>query len=706
VSRPALLLAALLLAAPAGAAADDLLGAATEAEGVVEERLRLVLAHRLTGSEDGLQADITGFEIQDEARRQAGLAPTGLTDDLRYLAAGLAATRDARRTALEQVLDADPDPIVRRLAEHRLAADDAATATQLLVDDRHNRRAAVLNDAVRPLGLFSGAALVAALNPFLLAGSAADSLVTTAVNLWNYNRLSTPEREALARYQTLLAREPRTSDAPEITRAIRRIGAKRSAALCEESLSLARKTLEQNDLDHAAFYARTAASLDGCAERAEETDEEVTAARARHLAREEAGRWPVDDPPRPTPGPETLDYEALLVATVLGEPGAMIEAASRFRAHHGESPFTPTASYIVAVARDLAGHREDARTALAELAGDDDSSAGRHAAALLASTDYSALDALSAAERQHARDTARYVLLGGRMDGRTALYSAAHLGTEGVRAAESLGILNVIGVVSRAWQTWRKDPISNQTIIDRGEELLARDPHAAEAPAVHDRLADAYERAGSYGRALMHLQATPDPSPKRLAKLERKLADRLLEDAARDGNPALLEGIVHHFGDTDAAEKARQRLAARPGDGETVLDRDLLRANPSLLAADALDIDPRLLDGERDNGELAEGGITLAAGELRMKLEHPDAPEERVETRPLAPEAYERARGAAREALYARLLTRDSRHPESGRFERYVPFYVQGTLDEGGGVSVSPGVKLRRYRSEDRRLYE
>src|SRR5207249_4904564 len=108
--------------------------------------------------------------------------------------------------------------------------DDAEAADRLLADDRHNRRAAVVNDAVRPLGIFSGAAVLAALNPFLLAGSAIDSVVTTAVNLWQYNRLSTPEREALARYGTLLEREPHTRDAPEISRAIRRLGAKRAAA--------------------------------------------------------------------------------------------------------------------------------------------------------------------------------------------------------------------------------------------------------------------------------------------------------------------------------------------------------------------------------------------------------------------------------------------------------------------------------------------
>src|SRR5438093_898574 len=74
-------------------------------------------------------------------------------------------------------------------------------------------------------------------------------------------------------------------------------------------------------------------------------------------------------------------------------------------------------------------------------------------------------------------------------------------------------------------------------------------------------------------------------------------------------------------------------------------------------------------------------------------------------TRTLAPEAYERARAAAEEALYAHLLTAARRDPESGRFERYIPFFLQGSLDDGG-VYVYPGVKMRRYQTSDPKLYE
>src|SRR3989449_9904253 len=97
-------------------------------------------------------------------------------------------------------------------------------------------------------------------------------------SLWHYDRLSAPEREALARYGTLLEREPHTRDAPEIAHAIRRLGAKRAAALCADTVALGTKALETHDLDHAAFYLHTAERLDACAEKGERPLQRLTAA--------------------------------------------------------------------------------------------------------------------------------------------------------------------------------------------------------------------------------------------------------------------------------------------------------------------------------------------------------------------------------------------------------------------------------------------
>ena len=317
-----------------------------------------------------------------------------------------------------------------------------------------------------------------------------------------------------------------------------------------------------------------------------------------------------------------------------------------------------------------------------EYLADDDTSVGRVARATLEGPDFGQLDALAGAERKHRRDVAKYVLLGG-VNGRQALYTAAQLGATGAQAAQSLGIVNVLGIATRAWQAWRRDPVSNQEIIDRGEELLARTPNGPEANDVHKRLATAYERSRNYERALMHYRATTAPDPKRVAKLHNKLAGALLEQAKRSSAaPLLLTAITRDFKDTDAAKTAQKLLDKNPPETDIVLDRDLLRAHPALLGPTALDLEPGLLDGDANNGELGEKGVRLGNGQLRLFVRRAGQASEREETRPLTEAQLARARAAAEETLYTKLLTTEERDPDS-RALRTLPTGLPCRVDRG-----------------------
>jgi hypothetical protein len=167
----------------------------------------------------------------------------------------------------------------------------------------------------------------------------------------------------------------------------------------------------------------------------------------------------------------------------------------------------------------------------------------------------------------------------------------------------------------------------------------------------------------------------------------------------------LLAAIVQHYPTTDAAEKARTALKAMPRSGEVPLSRDVLLAHPGLLGPTALDLSPALLDDKLANGELADGGVTVGPQALTLKLKNPDGGDDRTETRPITVEVYARARAAAEDALYASALSADPNAGEVGRFEKYIPFFIAGSVEENG-VSVAPGLKLRRDTSEDRPLYQ
>src|SRR5207244_11580637 len=99
--------------------------------------------------------------------------------------------------------------------------------------------------------------------------------------------------------------------------------------------------LDASDRAPPTSYRRSAADDDTCADRAAKPRAKLAEALAERAAREEAARWPVDDPPQPRSAAEGDRHETLLAALALSEPGGIVAAASRFREHHPDSPFVP-----------------------------------------------------------------------------------------------------------------------------------------------------------------------------------------------------------------------------------------------------------------------------------------------------------------------------------------------------------------------------
>jgi len=705
--RRALLIAVGVLgAALVRPAAADLVDDARERDGAAEAMVHEVLAARLSGDRDGVERSVAAFERLDAERDGRDQAPTGLTAQERFLAASVYVTPEARRQAIEGLLDDEPDEALESQLEHCLVSDDRIAAERLLTDDRHNRRAHLVNEAVRPLGVFSGAAFLAAINPILLAGSAADSLATTAVNLWRYDELSTREREALARYRRLVAREPGTHD-EEVAEAVRDISKKRAERLCEDTLEIVEKARESDDLPRARYHVVRAAELPGCTEDAADEQERVDEAVANAARLDESARWPVDDVPQPPSGAAADAHTALAQAAALGDTAAMRVAAERYLAVDDDGALAPSARYANAVALARERRTAEARDAFGDLAGHD-SAVGEHVEALVERPEWDRLDSMSSAENKHTRDVAQYVLLGGSLNHKTAIRAATQFGSSGIQAAQAFGITNAIGMVTRAWSAWRRDPASNQQIIDEGERFLSRQPTGPEASDVRVRLATAYERDRNYRRALLHYQSSDDPDPDRIADLQEEVADSLLEDATK-GEPdrIVLTAITREYPKSDAAEKAQELLDELPGDDELPLDRELLLAHPEVLGPGGFDLDPVLFDGNVDNGELGEKGVTLGPGTLRLSLEPGDDDEddeERYETRLLDSESYVRAVAAAKTTLYDKGLEGNESEGVS-KLERLIPVYIHGAIGESG-LSVAPAIKQRPYRSPDRRLYE
>jgi hypothetical protein len=683
-----LALAALLVAAEGRPASllDDLDRSDREAR----EAAHAVTIAALGGDVRALRAATDRLATLDAHRREAHRPPTGLHDEAELLVIGTLPTPAARRTPLDDFI-AHSSGDAQRVARGLAASDGATRATRLLADDRHDRRAALINDAVRPFGL--GTNLLAVVNPVLLAGSALDAIVATTRNVLHYDRLTTRERDALATYRAAVARNAGSERSPDLARDSQQLSEKRRAALCKEALRQAKTELEAGALPRAATRLRSAGALDDCDTTTLDgrlTDAERAAAAAR-----DAAIWPQSEAALPRTPAEEIAWRRLAVAVVQADPAGIDAAADDVRRLDDDGPLVPGAELSHALACDLRGQRTRARETLEDLE-DDDTPVGQYAAGVVAGPGYGDADALAAAERRHRNAVARYVALGG-ATGTAALHGAAQLAAYGASGAQSLGITNAIGLLVRAYRAWRHDPAPNDAVITRGETYLAWHPDASDRDDVHAQLARAYERAERYDRALLHVRAMSAPDPDEIAGLEDKLADEMLTRARQsEADPALLTAIATQLPGTDAAETARKALEKRREQGDLTITREQLERHLDLVGPEGLDLTPGLLDGDEANGELASDGMTLRGNVLELHLEPEHDGKAQLERRTLDDAAAPQMYAAAETLLYREALARDERTEERGRLEDYMPFFVTGTFGDSG-INMYPGIKLRPY---------
>jgi len=594
--------------------------------------------------------------------------------------------------AIDAALDAWDDPRSDRLRRHVERSAPSRRATALLRDERHDRWAAAVNDTIRPFGL--GTNLLAVVNPVLLAGAAIDSVLTAASHVRHLDRPSTREHEALAAFANATARAPDgrlgASGAESATRLDRRV----RKHLCRRLRDVARDYLEASRL-RAADYLIHSPNSEGCESTLDDVREDVGDAIRTLRTRREDAAWPISAPRLPRSDGEWAAYARVARALALREPPGILIATERLGVGWPSGPNARGAQLAVGTAELLDGRFDTARSTLDDLADDDDST-GKSAAALLATLPSADAAAVDSAERRHARDVASYVLLGTGPSTRGVVRTAAYAGAQGVSGLSTLGITNAIGLLTRAVLAWRRDPASNEAVIEDGERYLARHPTGRDADRVRKRLVRAYERSKRWDRALLHYQALPDPDPETVADFEDEIAQGMLERAAKDPrDPTLLRAVVSQFPASKAATKAREILAARDAGGGIPLSRDVLAEVPWLVGASGLGLPPGLLDGRGANGELDEAGVRITPDAIECTLRD-DAGRLTTDAIPL--DDHSRPRVLSTLSEIARVHR--ERHPdddaEIGRWERWIPFFVEGTVGDTG-VAVRPGVKLRPY---------
>ena len=164
---------------------------------------------------------------------------------------------------------------------------------------------------------------------------------------------------------------------------------------------------------------------------------------------------------------------------------------------------------------------------------------------------------------------------------------------------------------------------------------LARHPDGERAGEVRAWLIEYNEDAG-HALAAWELARDGGVDPERLAELEQRAAQQMLETARKqkrmDLRLAMLGQIAEDHPDTEAGREAG-RLAHEELTRATVqsirISRGFLLENPAVAGPHGLGLRPGLLDGRAENGELHPDGVRLVGGRvIELSLLPPGGDEE------------------------------------------------------------------------------
>jgi tetratricopeptide (TPR) repeat protein len=545
-----------------------------------------------------------------EDRRRATDAPrTGLLDNARDLQNSLEGTDDYADHARRMLAQDDLDPVLRRRLEVFLESQPLAIAEERLREDRRVKVASVFNRLVEPM---SRLALGASLNP-IETGRAA---IASALVMHSFPEATVRERQALRAYQDFLDRYPEAPEAPEVAARMQEYQQQWIAQLHGEALEVARTSLEAGHPEVALVHLDRADRLQPDNEESAELRQRARAQFEGHEARVAQSLRAQTLVGQPLDRSEREALESLAVA-VLAEPADEVaRRADGWRREHPGGLLSDEARFLESLRLLAAGEEDRFFEALGELIqSQPDSNMSRHAARTLSAPDQNPSAFYRAALHQERRQRFSTLMLGSRARGprERGLPRPLEWLIDLPGMASSLVTFPVRLLGYGQIRARLAGPI-----LHRGEQYVARFPDGEHAEEVHRELESQYARREQWSQALEHHRAREKPDPKKVAKYREKIAERTLEAAGQqrriDARIAIYRAIIEEYSDTPQAAEARRELQQTLADHtpqQIRISKEFLLEHPPLWGPDALALRPELLDGDGDNGEIPDEGITL-----------------------------------------------------------------------------------------------
>ncbi len=573
----------------------------------VDKRAREALADSLMNRQEALADHLRFFAAKDaELKKERGTI-TGLTGHVTDLSNNTIRDRERYLAAQKKALSDAASPEEKRLIESRLRNDSLTQAEALLRASRANRWGGLLNrmlGSVDLIGIMTGSYVAAAV----------DSTVTGLLEFGS-SEMPIEERRALALYREHLKRYPEDSKNREVRKQAEALEKKKTAHLVRKQIEKAEEASQKRDWDIALFHYELATFIDPASRPALDGLEKTK--KGLRQRDEEKNRGLGLAPAAPLEGAQAAEDGELLYALTLRDSD-QIEAQANRLADKKPGSLAGRARDASAVALEMKGRHEEAKRILEQIArSSEDPHARKRAELLLGSREYNLLASFDAARSQHRLETVKYVLLGEDLLKRNLLYGAAPLIASGPAGATSLAAANAIMIGTNLFQVLTANPISYQSVIDKGVEYLRSHPQSESATEVYTVLADAYEEIGMYDKAIAYHEMSGKATESKLADLKEKAAKALILGAEKSAGRAAKEGylktVLDDYPESAAAKEATQKLAGlmKIENQGLRMSKKFLKENPELYGARGLRLKTTLFDGNLTNMELADRGINL-----------------------------------------------------------------------------------------------
>ncbi|MBI3301917.1 MAG: hypothetical protein HYZ72_07555 [Deltaproteobacteria bacterium] len=268
------------------------------------------------------------------------------------------------------------------------------------------------------------------------------------------------------------------------------------------------------------------------------------------------------------------------------------------------------------------------------------------------------------AEWEHDKQTLQYLLPGSGFVKDNFIVAGTQVATEGLAGAATFGALTMLQTVAKLFRLLAGNPVSQQGVIAEAEKYIHDTPPAERSPEVYEVLAKAYEKEGQFDKAISYWKLAG--KEERVPGLQERAGEALLQMANQSTHQAqketYLRTLLQHYPNTKAARKAAPQLRELnlPENRGLRLSKTFLKENPDLAGPQGLGLKRELLDGDPDNVELADEGITLLPnGEIALRLQSDQGPRTKVYGVPDA--AWERFWRRFREKGYEQAATRGDR---------------------------------------------